>query len=202
MAFADARFLDDFTVQLLHLATKKPKHLSSILREPVLLSSMGGRVAGWAGFQPSISFHAFEQRIKRAWTNAVSMSPKFFSNPLTVDGTFSRMVEDVDLPEAEKYLPCHQIRRRRTGVFRVGLRSAHRFLPSSRTGAAKFSHGLNRPYKHKHTEPKDQNADNAGKRVFGNSLQHCRAKKRTNQPPDRAQCNQAGIREHFTSGGG
>jgi hypothetical protein len=109
MVVTDLRFLDDLTVQLFHLGTKKAEDLRSILREPVLLSGVARRVAGWAAFQPAISFHAFEQRIERPRTNAVTMAAKLFGNPLTIDGTFRGMVEDVDLPEAEKNLPRHQI---------------------------------------------------------------------------------------------
>ena len=64
---------------------------------------------GRLGFQPAIAFQPFEQRIERARTDVVAVTPEFGEHPLSDDRMLSRVMQDMDLPDAEQDLSGEQL---------------------------------------------------------------------------------------------
>jgi hypothetical protein len=57
-----------------------------------------------SGSEPSLVFHAREERVERSGAHLESVAPEFLEQPLSVNRTFPCVVKNVDLPERQMYL--------------------------------------------------------------------------------------------------
>src|SRR3954454_20644765 len=94
--------LADFTIQFIQRLADLLKHLMPARRETVDTRRLGPLRLRRA--EPAAVRHAGQYRIQRPRTEAIAVVVQFFEHPLTVDPLFGGMVEDVNLPEAEKEL--------------------------------------------------------------------------------------------------
>lgn len=72
-----------------------------------MVVASAAKTRGWIRFtsQPPIALHPLQQRVQRARAHRMSVPAKLLEDPLTHHGLLGGVVQDVDLPEAEKYLP-------------------------------------------------------------------------------------------------
>lgn len=105
--------LDHFTIKLFNLRANQGQNLGAFLRQAVLPAGMGGRIAGPNASKPSVLLHALKQGVESARTYLVTMPSEFIGYPLTVDGSLRRVVQDVNLPKAQKDLSGHDVGLRR-----------------------------------------------------------------------------------------
>jgi hypothetical protein len=92
-------------MQLVNLPPQARQCPGTFGREHVFASCLrrdtGHRTS--SGSEPSLVFHAREERVERAGTHLESVSAKFLEQPLSIDRTFPGVVKNVDLPERQMY---------------------------------------------------------------------------------------------------
>ena len=92
--------LADFPVQLIQRVEDATKDVMAAGRQAIHPWRIGP--LGLSSAKPAALRHPRQHRIQRAGTQAIAVVMQFLEHPLTVDALFSRVVQDVDLPEAEQ----------------------------------------------------------------------------------------------------
>lgn len=103
------RLLDNLMVKLDDVLADDLQHRSSSVSEVIVSSPMRPRIRLYFAPQPSVAFHALQQRVQSTRADVVAVTPKFAENPLTYDRMFGSMVKDVHLPETQQDLAREQL---------------------------------------------------------------------------------------------
>ena len=94
---------DDLAVKLVERRPELIENLMAARREVVDASGLGS--PGLGGPKPAALRHPRQDRIQRAGTQPIAMVVQFLEHPLSVHtASVSRMVQNVNLPEAEQEL--------------------------------------------------------------------------------------------------
>ena len=94
--------LPDFPIQFIERVENLLQHLMTARREAVNPRRRG---AFWfRRAKPPALRHSRQHRIERPRTQAIAVVVQLVQHPMTVDATFSGMVQDMNLPEGEEKL--------------------------------------------------------------------------------------------------
>jgi hypothetical protein len=102
--------LDHFVMELYDILTQDVQHGAAIPRQVIVPAAVRARAGLGFTPQPAVPFHALQQRIQGPWADVVAVSPKLREHPLPNHRMFSRMMENVHLPEAEQDFARQELR--------------------------------------------------------------------------------------------
>src|SRR3954463_15489995 len=93
---------NNFLVKLPDIRSQHLQDFMSGPRQPIIPSRPLASVRIGLTLQPAKPFHAMEQGIQSAWTDFISMPPQLQDHPLAMERLLPGMMENVNLPEAQK----------------------------------------------------------------------------------------------------
>jgi len=93
-------------MQFFNLSSQARQRPGTFRREHIFASRLrrGRSHRTSCGSEPSLVFHAREERVERAGAHLESVAAEFLEQPLSIDPTFPGVVQNVDLPERQMYL--------------------------------------------------------------------------------------------------
>src|SRR5229473_602141 len=105
----------DFLIQLVERRAESIQDLVTTGREAIHPGGLGS--FRFRRAEPVALCHARQHRIERAGAQAIAVVMQFLKHPLTIDATsVSRMMENMDFPEAKEELADNRIAHDRTTI--------------------------------------------------------------------------------------
>jgi hypothetical protein len=99
---------NNFAVQLIDLSFNQPQNTPPRIGQEVVLARARAGVLAAGALEPSMPFHSVQERIKRARTDLVAMTPQFADDPLPIEGALGSMLENMDFPKTKKNFPGYE----------------------------------------------------------------------------------------------
>jgi hypothetical protein len=96
-------------VHFIDLFSNQPESLPAFSGQEVVLARSRPCTMATRASQPSPPFHSLQKWIERAGTDLVAMTTQFADDPLPVDRTLGRVVENMHFPKAEQDLTSEKI---------------------------------------------------------------------------------------------